>query len=825
MDSKDLVEKLRESATVYVAAEVCGIRLPAPGKRFRVPWREDRKPSASILPDQKRIHDFSRDEGRDAFGLVEELRGVSFPVAANLIADEMGFPMPFEDEMRFGHSKVLVEKLGRWPGEEEKVEVAPVAVRNSRCDGIANFRGGLRDNNAHEFIFATCQELAANSVDQLEISTWRGFPIEMVQSLAKEGRLGAARIEDGQLCVILPCAKNTEGLWVRAQVRVVGPRQDGCEWFWPAKSDHKPSPWVASEGLEGGRLIVGEGWGDAAAARLLADAPEARIVATLGTGCRGLAEMSPATEILLARQNETGDANAMWARRIHKSYGDKVTVRSVVPPKGVKDWNDALGKWGVDGGRELWAGAVQVDPDRLRLSVADVPMSDYGNSLLFANRWGDEIKFTAQLKSWNILAGNGLWKRDLTGEIVERGKILVDDLLAGPPVGKNDDDKKSKWNWTVKMGDRQKLLAMIDLAKSTPVIARKVGDWDLNVMLAGVSNGVLDLSTAQLLPDGLAEDALVTKQLGCAFNPQAKCPTWERFIDEVTLEDNELARFLQISAGYSLTGNTSAQHFWFLYGTGRNGKGVFMSTLEKLSGDYCKGADSVLISSRKTDSNLELKHALAALPGVRMLLGKETDDGESLNETMVKMITGEDSLVGEAKYCDAFTFKAICKIWLYGNYKPIIKGHDRGIWERVLPTPFLLDLPKEKRDEHLKEKLEEELPGILNWCLEGIRMWIENGRKIPIPKIVADAAEEYRVESDVLGDFIKDCCEPLSGFTVSKAELYKAYKRWAEESGHRVMSSHSLSRKLKDRRWEMSSKGYWSGWRLQTESETEMWSD
>jgi P4 family phage/plasmid primase-like protien len=817
MTQDELIERVKEAATVYVAAEVCGVRLPRPGVKCKVPWRADKNPSATVLPDGRRIHDFSAGDGMDAVGMVQEMKGVGFPMAVNLLAEEMGLTLPFEEEYGRGRSRVLVESLGRWPGSVVEVAEVVPEVRG----GIANFAGTMKDEAAHETIAAACRALAEDEKDQEAVAEWRGFSVSFVRALAVEGRLGAVRDEAGALSVMMPCAKNAAGLWVRAQLRKVGPRSAGCEWFWPAKSEHKPGPWVAAEGLAGGLLIVGEGWGDAAAARLLADEPEARIVATLGTGCRGLAEMSPAAEILLARQNETGDANAMWARRIQKSYGDKVIMRSVIPPKGVKDWNDALGKWGTVGGRELWAGAVKVEPDRFKLSVSDVPMNDDGSSRVFVHKFGADLRWVPEIKTWRLLQANGLWKNDRLGEVKEMAKSISNDLSQ---TWKGKDDKRPS-EWIMKLGDRSRVLSMLDMAASVKGIAKSMDDWDSNGMLAGVLNGVLDLEHGQLLPDDAAEDALITKHLGCKFVPGARCPTWERFMDQVMIGDRELVEFIQMSLGYSLTGKTDQQVFWFLYGTGSNGKGAFIRLLEKLFGGYMRKASKSIMVKQV---NLNPLASLAELPGVRMLFGTEVGEGDTLNEELVKEITGQDTVTAEAKYCAPFEFRPLCKLWITGNHKLIIRGMDHGIWRRVLAIPFLLQIGANETDSGIEKRMEAELSGILNWCLEGLRMLNERGGKLTelVPEKIKMAVAEYREDSDLLGDFVKDHLEPLIGFKVRKADVYSKYVKWCEEEGiKKPMSNKSLSRKLKDRGMTEDQNKMWVGYRLKTEGGAAPWDE
>jgi hypothetical protein len=507
MDRDQLIEQVKAGATVYVAAEVCGIRLPRPGVKFKVPWRPDKKPSASILPDERRIHDFSSGDGKDGLALIEELRGVSFPVALNLAAEELGLPMPYEEEMGLGRSRVLVEKLGSWPGQQVKADPVPERKRG----GIANF-AKTPDISAHETISACCRALADNEVWQEAIAEWRGFAVSFVRALAIEGRLGAVMNEAGELCVLMPCAKTEAGLWVRAQVRTVGARKEGCEWFWPAKSEHKPGQWVTAEGREGGLLIVGEGWGDAAAARWMADEPEARIVATLGTGARKL-EGVIAGAVLILRQNEAGgDANARWARSIRALF-PTVSVKSLLPPAGVKDWNDVLARHGLALGRRLMEDARSVGDDAVIEGVTpemagrkSVFWNDTLAAEILAEVTEGRLKHDA-VSGWHELQDDGHWepvppKRALwwAGRMAAQAKKEALEVLAWlnrKGGSRKDEGKATKVTeaerFAFNYGCARNQKSALEIASASEEMTARFEPWKLNKWLLPVQNGMLDL--------------------------------------------------------------------------------------------------------------------------------------------------------------------------------------------------------------------------------------------------------------------------------------------------------------------------------------------
>jgi putative DNA primase/helicase len=179
----------------------------------------------------------------------------------------------------------------------------------------------------------------------------------------------------------------------------------------------------------------------------------------------------------------------------------------------------------------------------------------------------------------------------------------------------------------------------------------------------------------------------------------------------------------------------------------------------------------------------------------------ETDECDRFNESVIKDITGGESMRGAFLYEDAFTFKPACKLWIAGNHKPRIHGTDNGIWRRVRLIPFTRTFSPEERDPELATKLRGEASGILNWLIAGCLLWKAEGLNPPAE--IAAAVEGYRSEQDVLADFLDECVsrdDPSA--TLPHSQLYRAYEEWAKKFGHRPASSKTLAQRLRDRAWE-----------------------
>lgn len=161
----------------------------------------------------------------------------------------------------------------------------------------------------------------------------------------------------------------------------------------------------------------------------------------------------------------------------------------------------------------------------------------------------------------------------------------------GQPIGHFEDQKRAA-NAAFRAGDAAKLRAMIDLAGTQSSVVASPGAFDANPYLFGAANGVVDLKTG-CFREARKEDYL-TKQMGAEYVSGAGCPLWLQFLGDIFAHDLELIQFLQQAVGYSLTGSTKEQVFFFLYGTGRNGKSTFTETLQVVFGNYGQRAPAAL---------------------------------------------------------------------------------------------------------------------------------------------------------------------------------------------------------------------------------------
>ena len=312
---------------------------------------------------------------------------------------------------------------------------------------------------------------------------------------------------------------------------------------------------------------------------------------------------------------------------------------------------------------------------------------------------------------------------------------------------------------------------------------------------------------------------MCTKLVPVAFDPAARCPRWERFLEEIMLGDRDVIEFLRRALALTLLGAVPEHVVLFLFGTGANGKTVFLEVVRALLGDYAATTPfrTLLHGGGEITGN-----DIVRLRGARLVTAVEAGGGARFDEEKLKLLTGGDTVVGRPLYGEFVEFRPQLTLWLATNHEPAIHGTDEGIWRRIQKVPFRWWAPPERRDPGLTETLVLELPGILAWATRGMAALLKGG--LQSPDAVRGATENYRVEQDAVGQFVADRVETAEGARATKADVYEAYVAWAKACGiARPWTKIALGKGLRERRWsEQKSDGvdYWIGVRLKLAPES-----
>jgi putative DNA primase/helicase len=308
-----------------------------------------------------------------------------------------------------------------------------------------------------------------------------------------------------------------------------------------------------------------------------------------------------------------------------------------------------------------------------------------------------------------------------------------------------------------------------------------------NLMTLVCENGTVELETGGFRPSRRKD--LDTRMVAVQFDPEASCPRFSRFMDEVFVGDSEIIRYVQQLFGYALLGEVREHILPIFYGEGRNGKGTLLGLFQRILGPYGTTipAES-LVSSKKGSTDSE--RANVSLHGKRVAIAQETENCAYLDEAWIKTVTGGDRLAARKLYAEAFDFAPQHTLFLASNHRPQIHGKDDGVWGRVRLIPFRAQFMKDKEganapDPNLGEKLWGERNGIFMWILAGLRDYLENGLVTPSEVLVATA--EYREDEDRMVLFLQEWMRPNPEKTIPISEVFKEFKRWSEsEEGARL---------------------------------------
>ena len=418
------------------------------------------------------------------------------------------------------------------------------------------------------------------------------------------------------------------------------------------------------------------------------------------------------------------------------------------------------------------------------------PFTDAGNGERFIARHGPDVRYVPTWKSWMVWDGMR-WRRDDICELDRRAKETVRAIHLEADAAP-DADRKATFKHAMASEGSHKLKAMLETARSETGVAVRPSAFDAQPMLFNCANGTVDLTTGLLRPHNRAD--LLTKRSAVRYDVTASCPRWLSFLTRIFDNDAPVISYLQRAMGYTITGSTSEQVLHLLHGLGQNGKSTFLETFADVMGDYGMQADFTSFLDGKSQGPRE---DIARLAGARMVRSSEVGEGKRLNESLIKSLTGQETIAARYLYSETFEFRPLFKLWFAANHRPVIRGTDFAIWRRIRLVPFLVTIPLDDRDPELPEKLREELPGILNWVIAGALAWQRDG--LDAPPIMRIVAEQYRTESDVMGAFIDECCETGNGFEVGASDLYRAFKRWCEQNGEWCPSQTHFGRRLDDR--------------------------
>jgi putative DNA primase/helicase len=312
----------------------------------------------------------------------------------------------------------------------------------------------------------------------------------------------------------------------------------------------------------------------------------------------------------------------------------------------------------------------------------------------------------------------------------------------------------------------------VKVQKPIPVVPSQL---DQRVDVLPVRNGILNLKTAELMPHDPA--LLYTRHVPITYDPNADCPLFKEFLAWGIKEDLEMFTYMQMVMGYCLTGEHHEQSFFMLFGPGSTGKSRLLKVVRNLVGPYACELDKKHLMQKRAMQTAD-EH-LARLRGARIATATEVGQMDRFDEDLIKKLTGGEPINARFLMQNSFDFNPQFKLWVSGNFKPDIRDPGNSFWRRLKVIEFGETVTN--GDHTLDQKFEAELPGILNFALEGAALWYEKGLRTP--KAVETSILEYRDDVDVVGKFLRECTIVTEDPTdkIGIKVLYEAYRSWEKK--------------------------------------------
>ncbi|PTB18251.1 hypothetical protein C9I57_24020 [Trinickia symbiotica] len=436
----------------------------------------------------------------------------------------------------------------------------------------------------------------------------------------------------------------------------------------------------------------------------------------------------------------------------------------------------------------------------------DVPTTEADLAKRFVVTRKGLVTFDHRTSTWWVF--DGIWKKGshlalrLCKEMLE---ALIETVRGAQP------DKQSALLSTLqRQATASSLGAILRHASLDADMETSNSGFDTNPGLLGVENGgVIELVSGQHRP--AHPDDFITLRCGTAYDAEAKCPEFMKFIESITEGDKEFARYIQRALGYSLFGHTREQVFFLIIGPGSNGKGVLLRTIVKVLGDYGKTVAPNLLQRAYASNPNSPSPAVMTLKGARLYACTEFDGQKRFDEAFVKQLSGSDVLTGRSNFGEQETFTPVGKLWLSLNADPEIAYDNAAMWRRIRVIPLMRRFNGENCDPDLDAKLANELSGILNWLIEGARQYY--ACKLRTCSKVAHATEQLRTRSDTVRSWFASCCTVRDDAAIQGAkDVYHSYAAHTRDNGRTPLPIAKFNAKLELRGMRHVRRSSFNGW-------------
>lgn len=383
-------------------------------------------------------------------------------------------------------------------------------------------------------------------------------------------------------------------------------------------------------------------------------------------------------------------------------------------------------------------------------------------AMLFARQMAGKMIYNHTRKTW-LEWDDTRWKPEVTGKALNFARDLA---------------RSVNWEGKSSLGSAAFCAGVEQLAKADPAISATGMEFDLDNYVLNTPAGTYDLRTNVLRPHN--PDDRLSLCTAVAPDFEAAGDVFERFLNEITLGDRELAEFLQVSLGACLSGAVESHWMLFWIGQGRNGKNTLGELVQEAMGDYARKVPAAVLMKRKNDGH---PTEIANLQGVRLALSSEINKGDHWDEARINEVTGDGTLSARFINGNFFTFRRTHKHLIYGNHRPQLRAVATGIKSRIKLVPFKADF-NGREDADLPDKLRRNLGYVLGWLIKGHDKWQAAGKRLPRCRAVEAETEDYFSAQSTVDMWLAECVHPVSpdvraaSQCPKSSELYASYRNW-----------------------------------------------
>ena len=438
---------------------------------------------------------------------------------------------------------------------------------------------------------------------------------------------------------------------------------------------------------------------------------------------------------------------------------------------------------------ELYTGKPAISK---QTALKNYPLDEVGNASRLINKYGDLIRYPNNtddynVKKWLIYNGKG-WRNNTDGSIERLALATINSIIKeGHEVhGKADLESHTKRFRSVRH-----ITNMLNVASWDETIRIRDNGADNNPMLIGTLNGVVDLETGEIIQN--SKEYFITSRVNASFNKESECPNWDKFLNRITGEDQDMIKYLNLLVSYFLTGKTNEHKLFIIHGPGSNGKTTWAKCIQDILGDY---ASQIPVESLSYTNSNAIDDNLARTKGSRLIVTSEIKKGARLNEPLIKQLTGGDKITARQMHKGSLEYKPTSKFIMTVNHLPEITGSDSAMGRRIQVLPFNQVIGSDEVDKFLPDKLKDEYDAIFTRAVLMCPKWREFG--LMEPSKVVKASASYVESKDVFKQWKDDylASDATSEDFVTHNELIMSHKAWCNDHSLNALDVNTFSARL-----------------------------